>query len=105
MVDAFGAPREMLNDRREIEDLLATACRKSGAHVLHRFSFRFVPQGVTAICVLAESHASIHTYPEKGVYMADVFTCGSIDPEAAIEYLVDVLGGDARVEYRLRGRA
>lgn len=43
---------------------------------------KFEPQGFTAIFMLAESHFSIHTWPEKGIAACDIFTCGSVNTEA-----------------------
>ena len=49
---------------------------------------KFEPQGVTALAMLAESHLSIHTWPEKGIAKCDIFTCrDECLPEKAIEYL------------------
>ncbi|MGH3729896.1 MAG: adenosylmethionine decarboxylase, partial [Micromonosporaceae bacterium] len=51
------------------------------------------PQGVTAVVLLAESHMSIHTWPESGYAAVDVFTCGDqMRPERAVEQIRDHLG-------------
>ena len=48
----------------------------------------FLPQGITGFALLAESHLSIHTWPEKGVAYCDIFTCGDgCEPEKAVDYL------------------
>ncbi|MDF2723697.1 MAG: S-adenosylmethionine decarboxylase, partial [Paenibacillus sp.] len=53
---------------------------------------QFEPQGATVLVLLSESHISIHTYPEKGFAALDCYTCGeTVDPQAAIDYLVSVL--------------
>jgi len=55
-------------------------------------SHKFEPQGVTVVAMLAESHISIHTWPEKGMAVCDVFTCGDhTTPESGVEYLQMVL--------------
>ena len=55
-----------------------------GATLLHQHVYRFQPQGVTGIAVLAESHLSLHSWPEHGYLAADVFTCGQqVDPHLA----------------------
>jgi S-adenosylmethionine decarboxylase proenzyme len=67
----------------------ATATR---ATVLQVCSHKFSPQGVTALIVLAESHASLHTYPESNIVFWDCFTCGTIcDPELSISVLTKAL--------------
>ena len=55
---------------------------------LHLKSHKFEPQGVTAVALLAESHISIHTWPENGTAVCDIFTCGDhTDPDAGVEYM------------------
>ena len=55
-------------------------------------SNKFEPQGVTAIALLAESHISIHTWPESRYSAVDIFTCGKqMSPELASEYLIEAL--------------
>ena len=55
-------------------------------------SNKFEPQGVTAIELLAESHISIHTWPESNYSAVDIFTCGqNIMPELASQYLIEAL--------------
>jgi S-adenosylmethionine decarboxylase proenzyme len=70
-------------------------------------SKRFVPQGVTLLALLSESHASLHTYPEVGAVFLDVFTCGNrADPELATTLLAEALGAkDTHVTIIRRGRA
>ncbi|MBX9722910.1 MAG: adenosylmethionine decarboxylase [Candidatus Obscuribacterales bacterium] len=84
-----GCDLEFLSDEQFIRDLTFEAATASGATVLHVSSHKFEPHGVTAVAVLAESHASIHTYPESGVVFWDCFTCGDIcKPELSIDPLV-----------------
>ena len=63
------------------------AAVEAGATVLHTFLHPFQPQGVSGVVVLAESHISIHTWPEKGVATLDIFMCGKADPKIAALYL------------------
>ena len=84
MLDLAGCEHALLDDARRLRHALVGAVERAGATVLHTIVYPFDPQGVSVMCVLAESHASIHTYPEHGVCMIDVFTCGDdIDPLAA----------------------
>jgi S-adenosylmethionine decarboxylase proenzyme len=72
---------------------LRSALHAAGATVCDVVSRRFVPQGVTVIALLSESHASLHTYPELGSVFLDVFTCGDrADPELAMRLLAESLG-------------
>lgn len=53
---------------------------------------KFEPQGLTAVWILAESHFTLHTYPEHAYLSVDCYTCGEEgDPEAAVRYLLDSL--------------
>lgn len=96
ILEGFNADAKVLNDLRKMTVLLQEACEAAGATILDVVSHQFNPQGVTVVCLLAESHASIHTYPEHGIYMADIFTCGSVEPHKAVEVLKQRLGGTTR---------
>ncbi len=64
----------------------------ANATVLNLISNKFEPQGVTAIALLAESHISIHTWPESNYSAVDIFTCGrNMMPELASQYLIESL--------------
>ena len=77
-----------LNDEAFLRTLISTAARNAGATLLHLITHRFEPQGVTGLALLAESHISIHTWPESGYAAIDVFTCGDHTmPERACEIL------------------
>ncbi len=83
---------DILNDRYALADLVRSAALATGATVLETHSYQFAPQGVTALAVLAESHASLHTYPECGTVFWDCFTCGtSCNPELSVQVLVEAL--------------
>lgn len=79
---------EVINDASLVESAMKNAINAANATLLDIFVHEFSPQGVTGVAVLAESHLSIHTWPEYGYVAADVFTCGSTTkPEAAAEVL------------------
>ena len=67
---------DLLNDRMFIENLLYETAEKCGSTFLNTVSHQFEPQGVTAVTLLAESHISIHTWPENAMAVCDIFTCG-----------------------------
>ena len=84
----------VLDDQGTILLALRAACAMGGATVLRTVAHRFEPNGVTAIAVLAESHAAVHTYPDLGAYMLDVFTCGAdASPMTIAEQVIWSLGG------------
>jgi S-adenosylmethionine decarboxylase len=82
----------LLDDEEFIRDTLYVASRKCNSTLLALNSHKFQPQGVTALAMLAESHISIHTWPEKGMAVCDVFTCGDhTNPQDGVDYMKDVL--------------
>jgi S-adenosylmethionine decarboxylase len=92
LLTLFGCSGQNLNDEAFLRELTMRAATASGATVLQLASHKFQPQGITAVAVLAESHASLHTYPESSVVFWDCFTCGdSCDPMQTVQVLVDAL--------------
>ena len=65
-----------LDDEAVLRSIISTAVQRAGATLLHLITHHFEPQGVTGLALLAESHLSIHTWPESGYAAVDVFTCG-----------------------------
>jgi S-adenosylmethionine decarboxylase len=87
-----GCPPQLLDDQAGLEELVRRAAAATGATVLQVSSHQFAPQGVTALALLAESHASLHTYPERGLAFWDCFTCGAAcDPTRSIAVLCAAL--------------
>ncbi|MEQ8441054.1 MAG: adenosylmethionine decarboxylase [Alphaproteobacteria bacterium] len=76
-----------LDDIDHIEETLKECVEVSGATLLHCHLHRFNPEGVSGVLVLAESHISIHTWPEMGYAALDVFMCGDSQPHKAIDVL------------------
>jgi S-adenosylmethionine decarboxylase len=85
IVDLHGADR--LDDIEHIEATLRRCVSEARATLLHIHLHHFQPNGVSGVAVLAESHISIHTWPEAGYAALDVFMCGSADPDACIPVL------------------
>lgn len=84
-----GCPAELLDNPELAREVVCAAAAATGARVLQVVMHQFAPQGITALALLAESHASLHTYPEAGVAFWDCFTCGNTcDPERSIGLLV-----------------
>jgi spermidine synthase/S-adenosylmethionine decarboxylase proenzyme len=91
LADVSGSTSTLLDDGVGLEDLLVRSAEAVGATVLSRHHHAFEPQGVTAVIVLAESHVSIHTWPEWGGATLDAYTCGNADPERLIELIIEGL--------------
>ncbi len=84
---------EVLRDLKRIEEILLTAAKKANATVVESRFHQFSPFGISGLVVIAESHLSIHTWPEHNYAAVDIFTCGeSLKPHLAISYLVEKLG-------------
>lgn len=88
ILELHGCPHAILNDEALLRAAIVQASEKSLSTLLHLSSHSFEPQGVTAIGLLAESHISIHTWPELGYAACDIFTCGeSARPAQACDFL------------------
>ncbi len=85
IIDLRGASR--LDDVDFIERTLIEAAEVAGATLLHTHCHPFTGGGVSGVAVLAESHISIHTWPEHGYAALDVFMCGRCDPKDTIPVL------------------
>ena len=92
LLELYRCDCEKLNDESYLRCTLNRAAKLANATVLNLISNKFEPQGVTAIALLAESHISIHTWPESNYSAVDIFTCGQkMMPELASQYLIESL--------------
>ena len=83
-----GCPSELLNDSEFVVLALQIAASRSKSRIVGVNCHEFKPQGVTAIAILAESHISIHTWPENHIAKCDIFCCGEeAHPREAVQYL------------------
>jgi S-adenosylmethionine decarboxylase len=99
VVDGIG-----LDDAARIERAFRDCVDACGATLLHIHTHKFSPQGVSGVAVLAESHISVHTWPEIGYGAFDVFMCGDAEPWRAVDVLRDAFDTeDVRVRELLRG--
>lgn len=86
IVDLYKASR--LDDIDHIEATLRRCVDAAGATLLHIHLHHFEPNGgVSGVAVLAESHISIHTWPENGYAALDIFMCGKANPDACVPIL------------------
>ncbi|MFD8497742.1 adenosylmethionine decarboxylase [Amycolatopsis sp. NPDC059657] len=103
--ELYGVDSAVLDDPSLLGQLLTDAVTGAGATVCQVVTEQFEPQGATVVAVLAESHATVHTYPEIGSLFVDVFTCGEkADPEHAVRLLAAALRpGSMRLSTIRRG--
>ena len=92
LLELYRCDYEKLNDESFLRCTLNNAAKLANAKVLNLISNKFEPQGITAIALLAESHLSIHTWPEAKYSAVDIFTCGkNMKPNISCEYLIQAL--------------
>ncbi len=104
IAEYYGANAQRLNDEQFVRQSMLEAARRVGATVLGESFHSFVPQGVSGSVVIAESHLSIHTWPEYGYAAVDIFTCGNLNPRKGFRYLEEAVeAGSCRVQEILRG--
>ncbi len=94
---------EVLDDLDFLKDCLNEAAIQSGATVVGESFYHFSPHGVSGVVNIAESHISIHTWPEYMYAAVDVFTCGEdVDPEKAAALITERLGAQSHSLIELR---
>ena len=92
LADLSGMATTALWQMNQLETLLLESAQAAGARVLscHFHAFE-TGQGVTGVALLAESHISIHTWPEEGFAAVDIFMCGGSDPTRALQVIQTAL--------------
>ena len=93
ILELYDCDSSKLDDEVFLRSAITQAAERAGATLLNLITHQFQPQGVTGLALLAESHISIHTWPEAGYAAVDVFTCGDHTmPEKACAVLSEELG-------------
>lgn len=107
ILELYDCPEEFLNDKSFIENLISNASKQGMSTLLKQITHAFEPQGVTSLALLAESHLSIHTWPELGYAAVDAFTCGeTADPIKSCQYIIEaVQAGKHKLKIMDRGSA
>src|SRR5205085_29696 len=83
IIDLWGATK--LDDLEVMEQAMRDCVTAAGATLLHIHLHHFTPNGgISGVAVLAESHISVHTWPERGFAAFDVFMCGVAEPERCV---------------------
>lgn len=105
LIELWSCNRQKLDNLDYLESIMSQAAEAAGATVLRTAFQDFNPQGVSGVVVIAESHLTIHTWPEYGYAAVDVFTCGQkVDPWKAAGFLRQELeAGQVQVRDFLRG--
>lgn len=92
LVEFYDCDSEKINDVSYIESAFLEATRASRATIISHNFHKFSPHGVSGVVVIAESHVTIHSWPEYNYAAVDIFTCGdTIDPWIIQEHLKEAL--------------
>ena len=92
LLELIDCDAALLNDIEYLRKVVSDTARQIGATVIKDSFYQFTPQGVSGVLIIAESHISIHTWPEYSFAAVDVFTCGDvIDPKNAVKPFVEKL--------------
>jgi spermidine synthase len=99
LLDLYGCNPDRLNDMEFLRRMSLEGVRRSGATIMGEHFKQFDPQGVSGVVIIAESHLSLHTWPEFSYIAMDYFTCGDrIDIDEAVEYFEEMLGSQKVVK-------
>jgi S-adenosylmethionine decarboxylase len=83
---------KVIESKKELEQLLQGAAKAANSKPLQVSIYKFAPQGITGVILLAESHIAVHTWPEIGYIAVDIFTCGkTAKPKDALLYFKNYL--------------
>jgi len=92
LVEFYGCDVNLLNKASAVKEILEDAARAARCTIVDSFVHQFSPYGVSGVVVIAESHLTIHTWPEYGYAAVDLFTCGEeADPWKCFQYMQEKL--------------
>ncbi len=96
LIDLYGCDPAVLDDVERVRDLMVGAATQLGATIVAEFHHKFQPYGVSVVVVIAESHLSVHTWPEYRYAAVDVFTCSQdLSPSDVLEFIVSGFRAEA----------
>ena len=88
LVELYNCDAELLKKIETVKEIMISAAEQASATIVQVAFHEFNPFGVSGMVVIAESHLSIHTWPEHRYAAVDIFTCGDqIKPQVAAEYI------------------
>ncbi len=105
IIELYGCNPEILDNIEKIEETLNYSADIAGATIINSKFHKFSPQGVSGVVVIAESHLSIHTWPELGYAALDLYTCNlKMDIDKALEHIKETFSPqEMDVKYLVRG--
>jgi S-adenosylmethionine decarboxylase len=87
IAELFNCNELHINDLKKVEEVMMAAAELSSATIIKPFFHKFSPYGISGVIVIAESHFTIHTWPEYGYAAVDIFTCGDLNYQAALDHI------------------
>ena len=94
-VEFYDCDARVLADSNRMQEIFTSSARKSGATVISSHFHSFMPQGVSGVVVISESHFAVHAWPEHEYAAVDLFTCGeNVDFNCAVESLAAGMGSE-----------
>jgi S-adenosylmethionine decarboxylase len=105
LVDLYNCDAELIGAAKPTEEALLSAAKRCGSTIIEYHFHQFSPHGVSGVILIAESHFSVHTWPEDGFVAVDIFTSGDVmQPEVAIKILEEAFSaGRVNVKKVTRG--
>lgn len=95
LLELFDCDSDAINNLEAVKGALIEAAKRAQATIVDVVFHEFNPFGISGVVVIAESHLSIHTWPEYRYAAVDVFSCGEVlQPEIAVNYLVEQFGAE-----------
>ena len=105
LVDLKGCDPEPIKRVEPTREILLRAVEDCGATLVDQCFHQYEPFGVSGVVLIAESHFSVHTWPENSFVGVDIFTCGEMDAEVAIDVMRDAFRArEVDVKMLVRGR-
>ena len=87
LIDLRDCDPEIIKSVDPTREIVLRAAKECGATILDNYFHQFQPMGVSGVVLIAESHISVHTWPESGFAAVDIFTCGEMKPQVAIDIM------------------
>lgn len=95
LLELFDCDSDAIDDLHTVKGALLEAAKRARATIIEAVFHEFNPFGLSGVVVIAESHLSIHTWPEYRYAAVDIFSCGDVlQPEIAAKYLVNAFGAE-----------
>ncbi len=105
LIELYECDEQILNQPKKLESMIVAAALKAGATVVDSVFHHFNPHGVSGVVVIAESHITVHTWPQHRYAALDVFTCGNFEiPDLVANILTkDLKAGSSQIKALNRG--